>query len=109
MPTNAPVKSPEGNEKDGEENDSDLSQKALVKFEVIEHASAESDDNSGNESSTLSREVTKEIRKRRNTIVNSFRLAELVPTTNTPHSQYRRKSIVILTTETVIDTKAEQQ
>lgn len=108
MPTNAPVKSPEENEKDGEENDSELSQKALVKFEVIEHASAESDDNSGNESSTLSREVTKEIRKRRNTIVNSFRLAELVPTTNTPHSQYRRKSIVILTTETVIDNKAEQ-
>ena len=107
MPRNTPVKPPEGNEKDNEEysRKSALSEKPLVKF--IEHVS-ESDENS-DEPSTLSHEVTKEIRKRRNTIVNSFRLAELVPTTNTPHSQYRRKSIVTLTTETVIDAKAEQQ
>lgn len=108
MSRNTSVKPPEGNEEDSEEysRESALSEKPLVKF--IEHVS-ESDDNSGDEPSTLSREVTKEIRRRRNTIVNSFRLAELVPTTNTPHSQYRRKSIVTLTTETVIDAKAEQQ
>lgn len=81
-------------------------QKGLVKF--VDHLS-ESDENSGEDSSALNQEVSKEIRRRRNTIVNSFRLAELVPTTNTPHSQYRRKSIAVLTTETVIDAKAEQQ
>ncbi|KAK2567014.1 Tetratricopeptide repeat protein 16 [Acropora cervicornis] len=80
-------------------------QKGLVKF--VDHLS-ESDENSGEDSSALNQEVSKEIRRRRNTIVNSFRLAELVPTTNTPHSQYRRKSIAVLTTETVIDAKAEQ-
>lgn len=80
-------------------------QKGLVKF--VDHLS-ESDENSGEDSLALDQEVSKEIRRRRNTIVNSFRLAELVPTTNTPHSQYRRKSIAVLTTETVIDAKAEQ-
>lgn len=109
MPSNTPVKPSEGNEDDSEQNlkDSEPPQKVLVKF-TAERLS-ESDDNSGDEPSHLRREVVKEIRSRRKTIVNSFRLAELVPTTNTPHSHYRRKSIVVLTTETVIDAKAEQQ
>lgn len=108
MPSNTPVKLSEGNEDDheGKVRDVVTPQRALVKF--IEHPS-ESDENGGDEPSHLSREVTKEIRRRRKTIVNSFRLAELVPTTNTPHSNYRRKSVVVLTTETVIDAKAEQQ
>lgn len=109
MPSNTPGKRLEGSDNDNEQKDCELPTKPVVVFEGNEHVS-ESDENSGNEAASLySREVTKEIRRRRNTIVNSFRLAELVPTTNTPHSQYRRKSIVILTTETVIDTKAEQQ
>ena len=108
MPSNTPVKISEGNEDDNEEKErgAPTPQNALVRF--IEHPS-ESDENSGDEPSHLSREVSKEIRRRRKTIVNSFRLAELVPTTNTPHSNYRRKSVVVLTTETVIDAKAEQQ
>lgn len=105
MPSNTPVKPLEGNEEDNEQN---LRDSELPRVNFIEHLS-ESDDNGSEEPTALSREATKEIRKRRNTIVNSFRLAELVPTTNTPHSQYRRKSIVVLTTETVIDAKAEQQ
>ena len=107
MSRNTPAKLSEGNvdHTEGKEGD-DVTQRALVKF--VEHPS-ESDENSGDEPSHLSREVTKEIRKRKKTIVNSFRLAELVPTTNTPHSNYRRKSVVVLTTETVIDAKAEQQ
>lgn len=109
MPSNTPGKRLEGSDNDNEQKDCELATKPVVVFEGNEHVS-ESDENSGNEAAGLySREVTKEIRRRRNTIVNSFRLAELVPTTNTPHSQYRRKSIVILTTETVIDTKAEEQ
>lgn len=106
MPSNTPVKLSEGNEDDNEGRDVATPQKALVRF--IEHPS-ESDENSGDEPSHLSREVSKEIRRRRKTIVNSFRLAELVPTKNTPHSNYRRKSVVVLTTETVIDAKAEQR
>lgn len=109
MPSNTPGKRLEGGDNDNERKDCEPPTKPVVVFEGNEHVS-ESDENSGNEAASLySREVTKEIRRRRNTIVNSFRLAELVPTTNTPHSQYRRKSIVILTTETVIDTKAEEQ
>lgn len=107
MPIDAPVRLSSENENGNAEEKSDVPslQTALVKF-VEPHS--ESDENNGEEPSPLSREVTKEIRKRRKTIVNSFRLAELVPTTNTPHSNYRRKSIVVLTTETVIDAKAEQ-
>lgn len=109
MERNTPVKLSEGNEEESEENlkETELPQKPLVKF--VEHLSESDDNNSGDEPSPLTREATKEIRNRRNTIVNSFRLAELVPTTNTPHSQYRRKSITVLTTETVIDAKAEEQ
>lgn len=107
MSRNTPAKLSEGNVDDAEGKEGDVvTQRSLVKF--VEHPS-ESDENSGDEPSHLSREVTKEIRKRKKTIVNSFRLAELVPTTNTPHSNYRRKSVVVLTTETVIDAKAEQQ
>lgn len=108
MPSNTPVKLSEENVDDSEGKTRDIAtpQKALVKF--TEHPS-ESDEYSGDEPSHLSREVSKEIRRRRKTIVNSFRLAELVPTKNTPHSNYRRKSVVVLTTETVIDAKAEQQ
>ena len=108
MPIITPVKLSLENERGNEEEKSAVTtpQAALIKF-VEPHS--DSDENNGEEPSLLSREVTKEIRKRRKTIVNSFRLAELVPTTNTPHSNYRRKSIVVLTTETVIDAKAEQQ
>ena len=108
MPSNTPVKLSEENVGENGEKSSDVAspQNALVKF-IEPHS--ESDGNSSDEPTHLSREVTKEMRKRRKTIVNSFRLAELVPTTNTPHSNYRRKSIVVLTTETVIDAKAEQQ
>ncbi|KAJ7378084.1 hypothetical protein OS493_024747 [Desmophyllum pertusum] len=110
MPSNTPVKLSEGNKEDNEEKLKDVAtpQKALVKF-IDQRSESDEAISSGDEPSHLTREVNKEIRKRRKTIVNSFRLAELVPTTNTPHSNYRRKSIVILTTQTVIDAKAEQQ
>ena len=109
MQRNTPDTLPEGDEEESEKNlkENELPEKPLVKF--VEHLSESDDNNSGDEPSPLTREATKEIRRRRNTIVNSFRLAELVPTTNTPHSQYRRKSITLLTTETVIDAKAEEQ
>lgn len=108
MSRNTPTEVVEQRIANGGENEAKLKepQKGLVKF--VDRLS-ESDENSGEDSSALNQEVTKEIRRRRNTFVNSFRLAELVPTTNTPHSQYRRKSIAVLTTETVIDAKAEQQ
>lgn len=104
MSRSTPVEQPDENVEENEDKVKEP-QKAIVKF--VDHPS-ESDGNSGDESSALNREVTQEIRRRRKTIVDSFRLAELVPTTNTPHSQYRRKSIALLTPETVIDAKAEQ-
>jgi hypothetical protein len=56
----------------------------------------------------LSIQLALEKRQRRKTIVNSFRLVELVPTTSTPYSSYRRKSIAF-TVQNVVDVKAEEQ
>ena len=64
----------------------------------------------GEEDERLARDglLALEKRQRRKTIVNSFRLAELVPTTSTPHSSYRRKSIAF-TVQSVVDVRAEEQ
>lgn len=61
------------------------------------------------ENSVLSREIVKEQKRRKNTIVGSFRLAELIPTSNTPFTNYRRKSSSILNAELVVDEKATEQ
>lgn len=60
------------------------------------------------ENDGLSVQLAIEKKQRKKTIVNSFRLAELVPTTSTPYSSYRRKSIAF-TVQSVVDTKAEEQ
>lgn len=60
------------------------------------------------EKDALSVQLAIEKKQRRKTIVNSFRLAELVPTTSTPYSSYRRKSIAF-TVQSVVDVKAEEQ
>ena len=104
MPSNSPERPSNGSDWEA----SKPGEKTQVTF-TAEHL-CESDDSSGDEPFTnLSRQATKEIKKRRNTIINSFRLAELVPTTHTPFSSYRRKSVVVLTAQTVVDAKAEQQ
>lgn len=67
---------------------------------------------SGEEESDLANDLSIQLalekRQRRKTIVNSFRLVELVPTTSTPYSSYRRKSIAF-TVQSLVDTKAEEQ
>ena len=64
---------------------------------------------SDRESADLSLEIVREQRRRRKTIVSSFRLAELVPTSNTPFTNYRRKSTSVLNAELVVDYKANEQ
>ena len=61
------------------------------------------------ENSTLSLEIVREQKRRKNTIVGSFRLAELIPTSNTPFTNYRRKSSGILNAELVVNEKATEQ
>lgn len=68
----------------------------------------DSDEYSDEGENDFGRQFNNELKKRRRTIVNSFRLAELIPTTNTPYSSYRRKSVV-LTAQSVVDAKAEEQ
>ena len=64
---------------------------------------------SDRESADLSLQIVREQRRRRKTIVSSFRLAELVPTSNTPFTNYRRKSKSVLNAELVVDYKANEQ
>lgn len=61
------------------------------------------------EKTTLSREIVKEQKRRKKTIVGSFRLAELIPTSNTPFTNYRRKSTAVLNAELVVDQRATHQ
>ena len=116
MPTTTPINPAEESERDDgqtRETSSSADRRtvtlAIQPKDQATSSGGESDEYSGEEASVLGRQMNNELKKRRKTIVNSFRLAELIPTQNTPYSSYRRKSVYMLTAQSVVESKADEQ